>query len=149
MRFLKYLFRTSEERRIKRVVAETGSTAGIAIVRSVPMVGLVERLQFERMGDRIVATTAIVRGKAKGQTAAMAVSLAAFDTAIELLEAAVWNLTTADRRGVKDAESYTIVWVAGSEPSRLFVRSPVHNELVRQVLNMLLPKRPPTSESPP
>lgn len=148
MRFLKNLFLTSEERHITRVVAETGSTAAIAVVRSVPMEGLVERRQFERMDDRIVASTAIVKGKAKGQTAAMDVSLAAFDTAIELLGTAGRNLTAADRRGVKDGESYLIVWAAGSRSSRLFVRWPVNNELVRQVLDTLLPKRRPTPDSP-
>jgi hypothetical protein len=148
MRFLKNLFLTSEERHITRVVAETGSTAAIAVVRSVPMAGFVERLQFERMSDRIVVSTAIVRGNAKEQTAAVDVSLAAFDTAIDLLGTACRNLTAADMRGLKDGESYLIVWAAGSRPSRLFVRWPVNNELVRQVLDTLLPRRAPTSDSP-
>lgn len=147
MHFLKKLFLSPEERLIMRVVAETGSTAAIAIVHSVPMVGLVERLQFERVSDRIVASAVVVTGQANEQTTTTDVSLPAFDTAFEILGTASRNLTGADRRGVKDGESYLIVWADRSRSGRLFVRWPVNNELIRQVLETLLPKPSATPDS--
>lgn len=140
MSFFQNLFLTSEERHIRRVVAQTGTIAAIAIFRRVPMVGFVERIQFEHTGDRILSSVSTVVGQPKKEPTTSEVGLAAFGSAFKNLGIAHGNLTAVGLLGVKDGESYTIVWADASGYSRIFVRCPITSSVVQKVLDTLLPK---------
>lgn len=149
IRFIQNLFCSPEDLHIKRALADTGATAVIAVVHSAPMVGLVERLEFQRKNDRVVASVTRLAGKTTEPTATPEISLAAFDSLFYTLKTARGTLTSRDKQGVKDGESYLLLWGDAARTSRLFVRWPVSNASVRQVLDALLTKHAGTSDSSP
>jgi hypothetical protein len=150
IRFLKNLFLSPEERIIRKIVStDSGVSAAIIVVRMVPMSGMVERAQFERLEETVSSSARRFTRTAEEQITPATISPDTFDQLLRALKSTAKLITSADARGVKDGQSFRILWSELYSTGGIFVRWPVNNVSVKQVLDALLPTTGGPSDSPP